>query len=331
MMVIRKRLTRPSNRTILIVVFLFVITVSAFTIGSTFNREREVEALALRSGERVSVPSIEEVSEKAAADAAAAAAASDSAKAASGLSSGLSILGWAFNAQTEGPGEENLEEIAESFAERMVVFTAKIELEVDDIDSTVDDIRLLTERYGGFIATVTTRSEGGAITIRVPQRMFNEAVLEVEMLGEVVNRDLKGEDVTEEYVDLQARLSNLQKQEERLVGILDMCTKVEDVLKVESELERVRGEIEIITGKIKYLGNRVELATITVLLNEFAGKQTTRFPKVDWWAPVNSGLQALFTIFQGLLAMAIVLGPFTAVGLPAYYLYRRANKRKNTN
>jgi len=107
-----------------------------------------------------------------------------------------------------------------------------------------------------------------------------------------------------------------------------MCTKVEDVLKVEKELERVRGEIEGLTGDIQYLESRVELATITVLLNEFIEKKPTGFPQVDWWAPVNAGLQALFTIFQGLLAIAIVLGPFAAIGFPAYYLYKRVNRKK---
>ncbi len=317
------RLARPSNRTLLVVALLFVTTISAFAVGSSFNRIEEVEML--RAGEAVSKSSYVEVS-KNVADVTAAAVSSDATKAAS---SGLSrIWIWPFGARTEGTGEESAAELAATYAERMVIFTAKLELEVDDIDSAVEDIQFLTEKYGGFIATISTRGGGGAITIRVPQRQFYEAVLEIETLGEVVNRDLKGEDVTEDYVDLQARLSNLQKQEERLVGILDMCTKVEDVLKVEKELERVRGEIEGLTGGIQYLESRVELATITVLLNEFIEKKPTGFPQVDWWAPVNAGLQALFTIFQGLLAIAIVLGPFAAIGFPAYYLYKRVNRKQ---
>ena len=321
----RWRLARPSNRTLLVVALLFVTTISAFAVGSSFNRIGGEGVEMLRAGETVSEPSYVEVS-KDAADAAALAATSDAAKAAT---TGLSrIWIWPFGARTEGTGEESAAELAATFAERMVIFTAKLELEVDDVDSAVEDISLLTEKYGGFIATVSTRGGGGAITIRVPQREFYEAVLEIETLGEVVKRDLKGEDVTEDYVDLQARLSNLQKQEERLVGILDMCTKVEDVLKVEKELERVRGEIEGLTGDIQYLESRVELATITVLLNEFIEKKPTGLPQVDWWAPVNAGLQALFTIFQGLLAIAIVLGPFAAIGVPAYYLYKRVNRKQ---
>jgi hypothetical protein len=207
----------------------------------------------------------------------------------------------------------------------MVVFTARIELEVGDVDSTLDDLLALTEDYGGFIASVNTRSGTGAITIRVPQTWFYDAVSDVEGLGEVQNRDIKGEDVTEDYVDLQARLSNLERQEERLNEILALGTTVEEVLKVEKELERVRGEIEGLKGEIQYLESRVELATITVLLNVSAELKAEWLPKVDWRAPVSAGLGALYTILQGLLSIAIVLVPFVVIGVPTYYLYKRYN------
>jgi hypothetical protein len=213
----------------------------------------------------------------------------------------------------------------------MVVFTAMIELEVGDVDSTLDDIRALTDAHGGFIASVNTRSGTGAITIRVPQASFYYAVSEVEGLGEVQTRDLKGEDITEDFVDLQARLRNLESQEGRLNEILAMGTTVEEVLKVEKELERVRGGIEGLTGEIQYLESRVELATITVLLNVSAELKAEWLPKVDWRAPVTAGLGALFTILQGLLSIAIVLGPFVAIGVPTYYLYKRVNGTRTSS
>ena len=133
-------------------------------------------------------------------------------------------------------------------------------------------------------------------------------------------------------MDLQARLGNLESQEERLNEILAMGTTVEEVLKVETELERVRGEIEGLTGEIQYLESRVELATITVLLNLSPEVQKADLlPKVDWRTPVNAGLGALYTILQGLLSIAIVVGPFVAIGVPAYYLYRRFNIARNSS
>jgi hypothetical protein len=254
---------------------------------------------------------------------------SDSSKAASSVSFISSI--WSSAEETEGTKAEGQASSAEEFAERMVVFTAKIELVVGDVDSTLDDIRSLIEEYGGFIASVNTRSGTGAITIRVPQAGFYDAVSEVEGLGEVQTRDLKGEDVTEDFVDLQARLHNLESQEERLKEILLMGTTVEEVLKVEKELERVRGEIEGLTGEIQYLDSRVELATIIVFLNLSPKMKADWLPEVDWRAPVTAGLGALYTILHGLLSIAIVLGPFVAISVPAYYVYKRVNGARTSS
>lgn len=328
---IRRRLGKPSRKTVLVAAFLFGIVLSAYVLGSSFGRRGEGEMPVMYSqAPEVPAPGTGRIDAiKTSADAAtataAAAAASDSAKSAL---SGLSIWSLASWASTEAGGEEVVAESAEEFAERMVVFTARLELRVDDVDSAVNEIRGLAEGFGGFVAGVSTKGGGGVITIRIPQQEFYEAIVEIEGLGDVEERDLRGEDVTEDYVDLGAQLNNLQRQEERFVEILDMCVKVEEVLKVEAELKRVRGEIERITGEMKYLESRVELATITVYINEEFEEKRALFPEVDWSAPVNAGLQALFTVFQGLIAITILLGPFAAVGLPAYYIYRRGNRRK---
>ena len=194
-------------------------------------------------------------------------------------------------------------------------------------------MRLLAESHGGFVSTVNTRDERGSITIRVPQRRFHDAVEEIEGLGEVESRSLQGEDVTEEYVDLQAELTNMERQEQRLLDIMEMGDTVESVLKVERELERVRGRIESLQGRINYLDSRVELATITVNLNlepeEEPEPHLAWFPEVDWDEPVRAGLSVLFTVTQGMITMGIVLGPFAAVGyggLRAYRYFRSQRK-----
>ena len=83
-------------------------------------------------------------------------------------------------------------------------------------------------------------------------------------MGKVQSRNINGDDVSEKYVDLQAQLTNIKKQEARLQEILGLANTVAEVLTVEHELVRVRGTIESLTGQIDYLNSRVELATITV-------------------------------------------------------------------
>jgi hypothetical protein len=329
---VRDRIVRPSKKAAVILAILLGTTLSAFFLGSTFGPEERASLPQYPSSvhettfPRTRIDGSTSEAKAAAEDAATAAATSDSLKA---LASSA-IWSLFASAGTQGQSDGDLGEAADAYFERMVIFTAVLRLEVGDIDSAVEGIRLSTEEAGGFIAGVSTsKGGGGIVTVRVPQVRFYDVIREFEALGEVEEREVKGEDISETYVDLEARLANLQREEGRLVEILDLAVNVEEVLKVEAELSRVRGEIEGITGEMKYIEGRVELATITVSLVEESAKERALLPQVDWWAPVNTGLQALATVTQGLLAMAIFLGPFVAVGVPTYILYKRGVKGKN--
>ena len=80
-----------------------------------------------------------------------------------------------------------------------------------------------------------------------------------------------------------------------------------------------------------YLEGRVELATITVTFREEFAEEVTVLPQVDWWEPVSTGLEALTTVAQGMLAMAVFIGPFLAVGFPAYRLFKRGFGAKDVS
>ena len=215
---------------------------------------------------------------------------------------------------------------------RMIIYTAQLDLTVGNVDSAMNEIGNMAESLGGFVSGASTSKRDGrrtgVITVRVPQKDFHSTILAIEELGEIESKDVKGEDVTEQYVDLEARLSNLQSQEQRLTEILDLCETVEEVLKVESELNRLRGEIERLTGQIQYLEARVDLATITVLLSE--DRPWVEIPHVDWGAAIKAGLWGMFTVLQGLVALAIGVTPFVAIGTPVYYVYRRKQTKSET-
>ncbi|SES78805.1 protein of unknown function [Methanococcoides vulcani] len=159
---------------------------------------------------------------------------------------------------------------------RKVITTSDVSLEVKNASEAVDSIGAIASEYDGYVSSSSvydtyygdSESMSGYISIRVPA-VEHDAVLDrVEALGKVTSKSTSGVDVTEEYIDVEARLSNLEKQELRLQEILDMATTVEDVLEVEKELGRVRGEIESLTGRLNYLKDRVEFSTITVSVTE---------------------------------------------------------------
>ncbi len=317
---------RPGKRTLIAVVLVIVLGYSSLLVGNSLQPKG-----SYGDGGSVTVTgrsySYADTADAAtvAAEAAQAAAVADSAKAATGLP--FTVL---FNVVSQGT-EPVVEEYSDIY-ERMVVYTARISLKVEDIDASIDEIKQITDIHGGFISTVSSRDERGSVTIRVPQSRFHQAIEDLEDLGEVMSRDLQGEDITEEYVDLEAQLTALEAQEARFLEILEMGTTVEDVLRVERELERVREDIERIQGRVNYLDSRVELSTITVSLSleddEPVEVVQAWFPDVDWGVPVRTGLAVLFTISQGMLTMIIVIGPLLLVGYGLLLGYRRYRSAK---
>ncbi|RLG50751.1 MAG: hypothetical protein DRO00_08250 [Thermoproteota archaeon] len=157
--------------------------------------------------------------------------------------------------------------------ERMVIYTAQISIEVEDVEAAAYRIQSIAEGSGGFVQRISISGEerkSGLITIRVPQDKFYEVLRQIESVGNVTNKEVSGEDVTEKYIDLEARLKNAKREEERLLAILDKATDVDDILKVEKELMRVRETIETLEGQLRYLERRVEYSTISVFLEETA-------------------------------------------------------------
>ncbi|MCX9026525.1 MAG: DUF4349 domain-containing protein [Candidatus Methanoperedens sp.] len=156
--------------------------------------------------------------------------------------------------------------------DRKVISTASLTLEVKNVEKASDDILKIVEASQGFISDSSTYDSGGSkngrMTIKVPQKNFYSAIAQIEVLGTEKSREISGQDVTEEWIDVGARLDNLKKQEARFQEILKNASTVKDVLDVERELERVRGEIESLTGRMNYLNQSVEMATITVNVNE---------------------------------------------------------------
>ncbi len=156
---------------------------------------------------------------------------------------------------------------------RMVIAWAFLAVEVEDFQDAYSRVYVIAQRFDGYIADsrsyeTDSGTMRGTIVLRIPEETFMEVVNEVEKIGHLKSKQITGRDVTEEYVDLGARLKNLETQEIRLLDILSKAGNVDEILKVEKELERVRGKIEQIKARMQYLENRVSLATVTVDLYE---------------------------------------------------------------
>ncbi len=148
--------------------------------------------------------------------------------------------------------------------ERVVQYTATLELKVKEADSANVQLRSIAEKHQGYVVSLGDRRS----VIRVKQPELVAAVDEVSGLGKLQYKTFKGEDVTEQYVDLTARLDNARRARERYLQLLQQAENVQAALAVEKELERVNGEIEAFEGKLNKLTHLADMATITVELQE---------------------------------------------------------------
>jgi hypothetical protein len=214
--------------------------------------------------------------------------------------------------------------------ERMVIYNGQISLETSRIEDTLVRISTLAESYGGYVAGSSRSTYGmqatAEIAIRVPKDKFRTAVQEIETYGKLLNENTSSEDITQQYVDLKARLDNLQKEEQRLREILTMATTVDDILKVEDELARVQGDIESLQGQINYLEQNVEMSLISVSLVEPAPPFTP--PGMNWGETFQTAIMGFFIVLRGIIIIIIALIPIAIIGVPAYYIYRRRRHKE---
>lgn len=158
--------------------------------------------------------------------------------------------------------------------ERKVIHQAQLELKVKNLEKAQMKIENKVAEYGGYVVESNVYREDeelveGTITVRVPEAHFQDFLADSEgEASEVVGRNVTGQDVTEQYVDLKARLKSKRAVEERLLAFMKDAEKTEDLLKISSDLAVVQEEIEQLTGQMKYLENQTSYSTVTVTLSQ---------------------------------------------------------------
>ncbi|WP_049968507.1 DUF4349 domain-containing protein [Haloferax prahovense] len=159
---------------------------------------------------------------------------------------------------------------------RAVIKNGRIELTVDEFNESRDAVEATAESYGGYISDsneyVNRRSGGtyrsGQLVVRVPSEDFSAFMADMKDLGEVERVETNSQDVTDQLVDIEARLSNLRAQRDRLRELYEAANTTEDVLAVEERLTEVQTEIERLEAQKQSLEDRVALSTVRVSLSE---------------------------------------------------------------
>ena len=239
--------------------------------------------------------------------------------------------------QLERSAEGSTAQSAQSAQSSKIIYTANLTLESKDYDAARAALDEALADADGYMessneSTYTGSSRSLSLTLRVPQEHYASFLAAAAQAGNLVNRSEQAEDVTSQYVDLEARLANLKAQRTRLQELQASADNLSDLLEIESSLSDVQYQLESYQSQLDWYSDQVECCTVYISLDEvqtytpvdesFASR--LRNALLDGWANFTGGVQDLAVIIVGCWP-AIVIG---AIGGVVFYRVRHPRKKR---
>jgi len=226
-------------------------------------------------------------------------------------------------------------------ADRKIIRNADLSIETDSPTDGLRKITSIAEGYGGFVVTseVKHNEAGGqskpaqtvTVVARVPSSRFNEALDQIRATGNrVVQEKVSGQDVSEEYLDIEARIRTKKALEAQFLEIMKKARKVSDALEVQTQLANVRTEIERFEGRRRFLENQSALSTITTTLQlplPLVAATTTGFSqsiKEAFGDAVDTAASIILFVIQAVIVLIPIV---LLVGLPGWIVWRALRRR----
>jgi hypothetical protein len=223
--------------------------------------------------------------------------------------------------------------------ERKIIRNAELSLETDEPQKAMQRVASIAEARGGFVVTSESRQQAGAdggkayeiITMeaRVPAAQFDAALNDIRAVGSRVTAEkITGQDVTEEYIDLEARLRTQRALEAQLLDIMKQARQVSEAITVQRELANVRTEIERVEGRRRFLENQASLSTIKVTLQPPSPLVSTTGFFRSARSAFGDGIDIAAAITLVLIRVLLAMRPLAVFfGLPLYFLWRYVARR----
>jgi hypothetical protein len=210
-----------------------------------------------------------------------------------------------------------------------VIKDGQVSLEVDrdGLQDATRDAISIAGRFGGFVLSTSSqdsRHSSSTVVVRVPAQRFEAALAALEGLGKVKTESISGQDVSQEFIDLEARLRNLRAQETVMLRLMDDSTTISESIRVQSELQGITLEIERLTGRLRYLRDLTDMGTISVSMTEIgapAAKPATGVLAKAWRQAAEIALSVVAAVIVGAGALAPV-GVILAIAFLAFRALR---------
>lgn len=206
---------------------------------------------------------------------------------------------------------------------RSVILTANIAMRASDPWAVADKAQAVVAGLGGDVIGLNQSgskdNQVASLTIRVPSDRFTDALRQLRALdGEVVSSTVDGKDVTDQFVDLKARLSAKQAEEQRYNALLARAATIDEILKIDAALSNVRTQIEQLQGQVNSIATRTHFSTITMSITPAIAPIVT--PSTPAWDPartIAAALATLAVVLKGLADVTIWILVFGWIPLAA--------------
>lgn len=225
---------------------------------------------------------------------------------------------------------------------RKIIYKANVTMEVADYGDANTDINNLIHLSGGYLLQFsenrTDFEQSGTLVVKVPSSGFSGFLADLEKLGpKSIQRSIQGQDVTEEFVDLDARLVSKQAEETRLLEFMNKATQSDQLVAFSSQISKVQTEIEQLKGRMRYLEQNVSYSTVEIRLYQKIAKTDNVAAKAEpgfagkLAAALNGSAGFVLGFFQGLLIVLVgalpVLAVLAVIAVPLAVVYRKRKRR----
>jgi len=208
-------------------------------------------------------------------------------------------------------------------ADRLIIQDTSLSLQVKDVSKTIVEIEESTKNFGGFlISSNLSKPESaasGSISIRIPEEKRKEALNSFKnMAVKVVSESVFGNDVTDQYIDIESRLEVLNKTKIKYEEILQKAEKVTDLLAVQQQLTNLQSQIDSLKGQQKYYEQSAKLSKIVIYLS--TDELALPYAPTNEWRPMvifKEAVRSLIQTFRGFGSMIIWIAVYLVIIIPA--------------
>ncbi|MBP9732136.1 MAG: DUF4349 domain-containing protein [Candidatus Magasanikbacteria bacterium] len=220
---------------------------------------------------------------------------------------------------------------------RLIIKTGSFSIVASNVSEAASQITRFVEEKKGIVVSnqvydMDTRPSA-SVVVRVPVQVFNEVISQIKGVGEVRSESINGQDVTEEFVDLEAQLHNFRATETQFLEIMKRATQIQDILAVQRELMNVRSSIESIEGRIKYLSESADYSTITVYLSSDSSSLPILDDSSEWKlvGEIKEAMRSLVEFgkeFVSIVIRVVIFAPvWGVIALVAWLIVRRLKRQ----